>query len=84
LNKLYGHKAAFKGPLKVSEIRQIATDDIPRSPQNGGYFFRNGKVPESVFGIHFTWAYEPDEVYKSVSVLNQLLKEFQTTPHLGK
>jgi hypothetical protein len=46
----------------ISEMRQVATDLLPRSPVNKQYFDNDS----TVFGIEFTWQNKPAEVHAAV------------------
>ena len=53
---LYSQAHKFRDFVQITEIRGVARDSIPLSPAKG----------QTMFGIHFTWKHDFDNVYFAV------------------
>ena len=66
--------AEFRDLVLVSELRTVAEDRLWLSPQ----------YEARTFGIHFTWAREPEAVERAIRVVEAALAPFEPRPHWGK
>ena len=74
VKELYKHAAEFRDHVQITEIRGVTRDDIPFSPAK----------ERRVFGIHFTWKHDFENVYYASQRVQEILKPFKYGVHWGK
>ena len=71
---LYSQAHKFRDFVQITEIRGVFRDNIPLSPAKG----------QSVFGIHFTWKHDFDNVYFAAKEIQSILAKYDYRVHWGK
>ena len=56
---IYARAPEFRDYVQITEIRSVSMDNIPLSPAKN----------QTVFGIHFTWKREFDNVYFAAKLI---------------
>lgn len=74
LVSLHGVQDRIAGPLLISEIRAIASDDLWLSPSYG----------EDSIAVHFTWRQDWPAVRDAIAAIEAALAPLHPKPHWGK
>merc|ERR1711957_721772 len=75
MTELWKHRDQFNKVLMISEFRQIAVNNIPRSPHNVKYHTHGDrKAPTKVHAFHFTWYNDRAGVQKATEQLREILR----------
>ena len=71
---LYSHGDKFRDYVQITELRAVKKDNIPLSPAKA----------QDVFGIHFTWKHDMDNVYFAAKEVQAILAKYDYRVHWGK
>lgn len=75
MRDLYAVAEEFRDLVQISEIRGVAADEILLSPAKD----------MDVYGIHFTWVHDFEQVYKvGVPLVQDVLTKYDYRVHWGK
>lgn len=74
VSDLYSHAEKFRDFVQITEIRSVYRDNIPLSPAKG----------QNVFGIHFTWKHDFENVYFASKEVQSILAKYDYRVHWGK